>query len=425
MESNTKVKQQTVSILSLALFTVFVTGVSLRLVNFHISRRSPDELIYTSQARIIAKNGIQGTKELVVAYLKESRLWIYPPPTRIGYLIPLSAFMRITNDTNESAGAKLSFFFNLIAMGLLVIFGLKFFTPGGTLYALLFLSVSPMDIAIARRAWQDALLGCIGFFLIYICCEIMARANNRKRWYLLFVALGSWCILIKESGSIIYGLCALWVLWFLFYKERNFVSGSLLILGIVIGSFFSVALLAYACGGVNAIFAVLRHVKEAMPTNIYALEYQTGAWYNLLQGFWILTPFNALFCPLGMATLLHDTLRPNSKERADNKRRYAFVGLVFFSVSFVCIASLAPYCQSLRYVSVLYIPFYLISGYGFQKICYYLQPLLRSRLFYFVLTVLVIIVLGEAFFDYMNFTYFFNKQNLCDISIGLLKEASR
>jgi hypothetical protein len=412
-------------ILFILLFSVFEIGITLRINNLdNIAGRSADEKIYTQEAKAIVLHGWKGIKLLIQKYNLNKELWIYPPPIRVGYLWLLAGVMKMTNSMDEKVGTYISCTFSIISLLLLIILGLRFFNPWITLYALLFMGVSPMDLAIARRAWQDAMLGCIGLSLIYFCCEI-TRNTRKIIWYILFIVVGSYCLLIKESGMIIYGLCLLWLLWILFVKERSFLKGFIFMIVSGLGAGISLLALAYAAGGIKPIIAVLTHVKEAMPTNAYAIQYQSGPWYYFLQGFWIISPLNASLCVfaiveafLGSETLQKGTFLANGKNPS------AIFGIILFMITFMTITILAPYCQNLRYVSVLFVPFYLMAGLGLFYIASFIKLKMKNSFFYIAITFTIAIILMAAR-DYQNFQKIFVRTGIVDVSIRMVKQYSR
>lgn len=405
-------------VLPFLFFSVFVIGTVLRINNLgNVTVRSPDERIYTFQAKIIAQQGTEGIKILIKEYNSNKELWIYPPPTRLGYLWLLAGVMKMTNRLDENVGAYISCAFSIISLLLLIVIGVRFFNPWIALYGLLFLSVSPMELAIARRTWQDAMLGCIGLFLVYFCGEII-RNSRKITWYILLLVVGSYCLLVKESAAAIYGLCILWLFWILLIKERSFLKGFLLIIFSILAATLSFFVIAQSAGGIAPVIEVFKHVKEAMPTNTYAIEYQSGPWYYFLQGFWIISPLNAFLCLVGIAGIILSS--------ASNKGLYrrAIFGIVFFMIAFMAIAIVIPYCQNLRYVSVLFVPFYLIGGLGLWYVFSFVKVMLKESFYTLIAPIAMIIILVAAS-DYQNFKKIFVETGILDVSIRMVREYSR
>src|SRR4051812_9233051 len=96
--------------LAIGLSSLFVMlGVILRIANMSgVQSRSPDERIYTIQARALLGSGLAGARANVRAYLDHPQLRQYPPPTRVGYTFLVATVMRLTGIMDERAGAYLA-----------------------------------------------------------------------------------------------------------------------------------------------------------------------------------------------------------------------------------------------------------------------------------------------------------------------------
>lgn len=404
------------AILIILLFSIFTLGISLRLQNLgNVLDRSPDELIYTYQAKTIAAQGTEGIRLLVSKYNATENLWKYPPPTRIGYLYLLAAVMKMTNLMDTKAGVYLSCFFSILSLLILIILGLRFFNQWVTLYALLFMSVSPMSLAIARRSWQESLIECIGLLLIYLACKIM-RASNRIIWFVLFVLVGSYCMLIKSTGVIIYALVMMWLLWVILIKRRFFSRGFLLMALGAIGAGISIAFLVHATGGIPALKEVYTHFRGAVEASEYARAYASGPWYYFFQMLWMLTPLSTVLFFIGSIGALFLSV---------DKNREVILGIIFFIAALMAALFIGKeHSLNLRYVGVLYPHFYLISGLGLWYIVLFVRKKLENFSFSIVVTSIIAITIIAAVNDYQNFKRIIVKPGIKDLSIRLLRESS-
>lgn len=413
-------------ILPFLLTVILAIGIVLRVHSLgSVAGRSPDEGIYTFQANTIAQNGIKSFRSLVNSYNEDETLWPYPHPLRVGYLISLATVMKITNIKDVKAGAYLSCSLSIASLLLVMLLGLRFFNQWITLYALLFLSVSPMSLAIARRSWQEAMLEFIGALLIYFCCEI-THASNRKIWYVFFILTGSFCILIKLSGVVIYGLSLLWVLWVLFIKEKSFPKGFLVILSSTLGMGMSILFLLHLTGGVSAVKEVLTHLKWALQTSEYARNYGSGPWYQFFEMLWMLTPLNTVLVFAGIiGTFSFIKIQENNDTPSFMiKNREMYFGIIFFMTALMAALFLfKDHFLNLRYVSSLYLPFYLISGLGFWHILLLVQKKMKNFSFTVLSTYIMAALACAAVIDYKNFERIIVKSGILDLTIGLLKRS--
>jgi hypothetical protein len=72
-------------------------GAVLRVANLsNVSSRTPDEVVYTIQAKILLQRGQAGLRSLIAEYQEDPVARLFPPPTRFGYLWPLAAAMQLT-----------------------------------------------------------------------------------------------------------------------------------------------------------------------------------------------------------------------------------------------------------------------------------------------------------------------------------------
>ena len=413
-----QIKQLSLSVLFIAVLSI---GIGVRLNHLDFSRRSPDEGIYTYQANEIAGHGIDGTRKLIREYINDKSMWVCPPPTRIGYDYLLAAIMKISAVHDEMAGTYISVVASIGTLLVLVLMGLRFFNPQITLIALFGMCLSPMDLAIARRCWQDSLLAFCGTLYIYLCGELI-KNSKRKILYVPLLLIGGYCMLIKESGVVIFGLGMLWLLYEAVFKERSIFSAILTIAAGIICAAGSVFILVKVTGGISDILTILKHIKEAMPTNTYAVEYQTGPWYRMIEGFWILSPIFTILAFLGcIVTFLYGRFKALFfSEDVMNTR--VIRGIAFFVLSFIVITIITPYCQNMRYVSVIFAPFYLLGGLGLWFIiCLFRQ---NFNNFYFNITagVIGIALIIFAIRDYRLFKYMFLEREIVDLSIRLLRE---
>ena len=409
---------------TVSIFLTLSVGIFLRINNLNnVNYRTPDEVTYTYQATEIARFGTGAVKILVSEYNNDNRSWFYPSPIRIGYIGLVAVIMKMTHTLgDERAGAYVACFFSIIGLLILIAAGLKFLNPYITLFGLIFLSVSPMDLAIARRAWQDAMLGCLAALLIYLSCAITS-SRRKIILYALFVFTGSYCILIKESGTIIYTICLLWVLWMLSVKKRLFPEGVFLTTASILGGCLSITVLAYIGGGFPVIIEALKHHLGSIPNNQYALIYQSGPWYNLPLGLWIVDPVNTILCLIGTITALFNGVSNlKNLDEQDYEKRFAVPGIAFFMIAFLAITMLAPHCQNLRYLSVLYVPFYLMAGLGLWRFILFCKNRKNTLLFMIIAAAVFGIIITTAIGNYLIFKNLFVDVGLNDLSVNLLKK---
>jgi 4-amino-4-deoxy-L-arabinose transferase-like glycosyltransferase len=401
-------------------------GAVLRVANLsNVSSRSPDERVYTAQAKALLEKGQAGLRSLIAEFQQDPVVRRYPPPTRLGYLWPLAAAMRLTGERDERVGAYLSCAASMGSLFILALIGVRFFPSWATFFALLFFAVSPMELAISRRAWTDALVEFLGLSLVYVAAEITAD-SARRIWYLLFVVLGSLGIAVKEFGPVGYGLCAIWVLWVLLIERREWVNGAVLVAGGLAGFAITITWLAISVGGLSVFAKIATSFPSSNPANHYVIEYQSGPGYLLLRALEIMSPVAAVLGLVGLGVLLFSHRKLTLSHVPAEAANWPVVGwITLFMLAYLAFPMVLPHCLNLRYISVLFGPFYLIAGLGF----WYCASLCCNRLKTFdrrVFAGLAIAALSiGAVADYNRFQKIFVRDAVEDLSIKMVLDVDK
>jgi hypothetical protein len=401
----------------------FLLGAALRLSHLDIPKRSPDEWFYTFYAKTVMEKGTGSIKGLVKEYNSVKDLWIYPPPIRVGHIYLASAAMKIARSTDAKTVSYVSVASSIAALLLLILIGLRFFNPWVTLSALLLMGSSPMDLAVARRAWQDSLLAAFGIAMVYFACEI-TKNPKRRIWYPFFFLCGICTILIKESGIIIYSLCVAWLEWMACFRRRSFTDTAIIgILGLLsaAAAFF---ILANAAGGASNIIATVKNNLGSPGTNRYAVLYQSGPWYSYIQCLFIISPITMVLSGIGIVGLAL-ALRSLAFYASVGYRKEAVLGILFFALAFLAIAMVPRHMINLRYITVVYVPFYLMAGVGFWHIVCLVKKIFAGFPLYAAIIAIMALLVAAAVSDYRNFKKVFVEKRVSDLSVRLLKRELR
>jgi hypothetical protein len=183
----------------------------------------------------------------------------------------------------------------------------------------------------------------------------------------------------------------------------------------LLGISVSILVLGHVAGGIPRVLEVLKHVKDAMPTNTYAIDYQTGPWYRILEGLWILTPAGFALCIVGIVGVF----------LGDHHSKQGIIAkwLIFIILSFMLITIVTPYMQNIRYLSVTFVPFYLICGVGLWYLISLSKDFYKGWAFYVVIAIAVLALMLVSISDYQKFQRIFIKIGIRDISVRLLRES--
>ena len=290
------------------LIVILALGICLRLVHmFDVRQRTPDERIYTAMAAQVAADGHRAFPRLFQQYNATPQLWIFPPPTRVGYIATLALWMRLAQYSGVEAGAWLSFACSVGSMGLLwwMVKGGDASEPArpngvaltSGLVTLFVQATNPFEILIARRCWSDSLVGLIGLALLWLTLEI--RRDPSRLWpFAAFATVGAYGIAVKELLAVVFDvliLCNLW--WFLRCPSasRATAAGAFpaarperwIIPGVILA--VAAWLMCLSAGCATNFLAALRNMSSAVAANDYAWDYQNLDWWRWLAavgGMW-------------------------------------------------------------------------------------------------------------------------------------------
>lgn len=391
---------------------IIAFATTLRLASKPV-RIGPDEFVYTFQAAHIANNGMANYHQLVDHYISDKNYWVYPPPIRLGYLIPLSKIFSITQLHTAANGANLSTICSLGSLLILFFIAWRFFNPLVTISSLLLLSTSPMDIAIARRCWSDSLYGFSIALLFLICCQFFANEKPQKLLFFSLLVLGTYISIIKENGIALVIFFTACIVAAYIYKKKSLFEIFILPIAILCSISTGITLLTLALGGWQPLVKILSILEQAVYTNVYANVYQNGPWYLLFHALWIASPVSLiLFCLSPLAYFAKNT---NLQMRQNTT---CFITLMSLLFVLLLISSLAflPFLQNLRYFSIGFVPYYLLAGIGMQSLYSILERYNKRYLPFLMAAILIASIVK----DQNTFQHWKVKFEASDLSTKLI-----
>lgn len=389
---------------------VLIVGVVARFSYLNPAIRTPDEQVYALYADEIIQNGPLGLVNLLDAYAAEPVSWIYPPPTRAGYIYFLAFFSTWTNKTPREAGSFLSAVFSALTLLLFVFLGLRARTGVGLLVGLMFYAVSPMDLAIARRTWQESIMSFLSLVFFLISVRVAKKFACRSGWY-YFAILSIAALFMKETGFAMAGILAAGLCVY-FISQKRFRE-ALFVIFVETGAFILWFFFFWKMTG-NPLGAaeMLSHVKDSIPTNAYAVQFQAGSLRGLLEGLAAVSPGAFLLFLTGLAASL--------KRRGDGFLKAA----VLYANAWILFYLLVPYSVNLRYLSVIYFAYYLTAAFGATALWEGVRRIsvLRTRRAVWILMAAVFI--GLAMTDYANFRHLFINRQAIDLTTPVMSTQS-
>lgn len=350
-----------------------------------------DEGNYYQQAKIVSAEKLNGFEKIANNFISTPGLHDTPHPLRLGTILGAAVSIKIYD-----AFISLSFFslinFLILLAGTYVFIS-KYWGRSIALFTLLLLAVSPIELAMARRALMDSVALTTVAFSFYAFVLMLDVKRNRN--IVLFVVLYTLALLVKETALFILPFYTI-VLWHLkSTKEITFDEFKIVLLLVLpVALVGGIDVLVYGMDKVVAIVNII--LKE--PSQ-YSAMWGQGPWYRYLLDYFVLSPTSFLLAAGFIGVLSISPTR--------NRRTLLMVGLVIYLLFIYSFMS-----KNIRYGLLLDIPLRLFAA---SMLLLIEQHCCKKR-WVFGIGVLILLVL-----DLRQFNYFFITHHIYDpISYNLL-----
>jgi hypothetical protein len=290
-------------------------GALLRIMVNDVPAYSPaDEAHYVDVTRWLTREGLSAYPEFVSTYLERQTMWLSPTPLRWGYFSLTTLTCSLHAPCDGRTIAWLSTIAGIVSLLLTYALGNRLVGRTAALVATAVSIVSPLQLALGRRALQDEVY-CAAFLAafwtftrLFETNDQESKADIQRRWG-WFIAASTLAFSIKEAFVFPY---AAFVVLYLFARTVRHVKLA------EVAAFFAPPLLfclGFVLLGHNpgAIDDIVR-LHEASFTSDYSLRYQSGPAHRPLFDLFLLAP---LVCVLatGAMTKITERLRDGGRER--------------------------------------------------------------------------------------------------------------
>src|SRR3989338_7983591 len=313
-----------------------------------------DEGSYLQYAVRVAQQGPEAMPELFREYLEGARTrQYYPTPIRLTTIAMQAVGVRLWGPSFESL-QKISVIAFLLLLGVVALTISRMVGSSIALYTTLLLAVSPLHLAMARRALSDSLVATLT--LASFC--VLLRAIHQERW-----RLRTWC-----------GIAALYTLTFL-SREGSVTLAVLSLAALALGHrhphaqsrvaplcavsilplTLAATIVSVAAGGVATAWEALQITAASADSNAYALTYGGGPWFRYVVDLVLLSPGTVLLYLVWLGMLLE------RRERDDRQWAWALVPILM-------VALLALMTKNVRYALCLELPIRLGAVLALQRL---------------------------------------------------------
>lgn len=403
---------------------VVLVGTLLRTTLPPVRTYTPDEQTYTTFAAGLSESGLGQYGRTVREFAKDSTLAELPPPTRAGFLVLAAAAMKLIGSDTPRAIVALSTAASVLVLVAAVLAAGLLASSGAAAITAVLLAVSPMDLAIARRAWQDDVFALCGAAIL---AAVAWRASRRRfesnaagrreaatrstaAPTIAFFALSGWALLVKESALPLLALGTALLAWWS-WREGG-VRAALPILGGFVVTLGAITGLLAGLAGWAPVARTWQAFLSSPATNAYVRKYQTGSPLYYAQGLLILQPLAAV---LGAAGTAIGVARPRWLAARSEASRRALFALAVMTAGFVVITVLLP-VKSLRFLSPAVAPAALLGAAALVAGLRALRTRTSTATFRFATAAVTVVLAFAAWQDLRRFYDLFVRRAIPDLA---------
>ena len=399
---------------------ILLVAIILRLANFDVPERSPDEGLWTEFGANIAREGPAWVTRLTHDFNRDADVE-YPWQQRIGFTCLIGLAMRVSGDSTVRTAEAVSALSSVALVAVTGVVALEFLGPWVAVMAMLFLAVSPLDLALARRAWQDDVMALVTLLMVWAFLRHASRGGRGSA--VAFFVISAYALLVKESAVIAFGLGTLGLALVAWRRSRGWKQPLLVLTAGAAAALFALGMVVAVSGGWAELRRTLELGREALAPDDYLRKYQMGGVGYYVTGLRILQPVPFLLGALGaaLAVLRYPFVAPGV---AGARARGALVALGWLVLGFGAVA-FSYYSKNLRFLSPIYAPVCLLAAALVWSGLASLRARAPRPVALAGAIAVVIALAASAVLDARRFDHYFNELQVQDLATPWFTQADQ
>ena len=302
-----------------------------------------DDGFYMRYMQAVHERGLSAFPGLFEKWNADEASWIFPPPSRIGFIVVSALWAGLFGPTLFALQA-LSITSHLLGSLVNYLFARRHLGEPRALYVGVLWAWSPLLMGLSRLALTDSFIALCTSLTVWLFIELVQAPASRRRLMAFAVAL-AFMVLVKELTVLLTVPFIAFVLIERFWRREPLEVPTFLaafaLPGIVVAS-----LLVLAAGGLPGLLESWRIVLGSPATNTYAIRLGSGPWFRYLIDYLCLSPATTLLA-LAFAGVLAVRLRSGRYDRL----------LVFMALLVGCfLFEFSCFTKNVRYAVVLELP---------------------------------------------------------------------
>lgn len=388
--------------LLLVAFAAAIVGSTLHGVAF---QAQADEGVYLHYATRIAQEGLPAFPGLFQDFLEHAaNRQYFPSPLRLFTILLGAAAVFLGGPTFGSL--QLLSLLSFLALLVLVFTQVRrAIDESAATWTTLLLAVSPLHLAMARRALADSLIATL--LVASLCLLIRTWTAEKPKAAQWWAVSGAYLVtfLTKEGTTLLVPISLAFLGWRAIYQRRRPSLLSLCAVSLVplVGALLLVSL---AAGSFATAWRTLVLTVRSAQTNTYALQYGAGPWFRYLIDYLLLSPWTTLLYLMWLGVLV------GARVRNEWVWAWALIPVLFLGLS-------SPVTKNVRYALVLETPMRLSAVLLIKHLA---DQKGKGR---WALLKVALPILAFAWMDLVTFTRFFVTQGIYDPVSFVLLSAHR
>ena len=302
-----------------------------------------DDGFYLHYMKSVHAGGLSVFPSLFETWNATQAWWIFPPPSRIGFIVASALWANLFGATFEALHT-LSLVSHLVLCVVNYGFARRHLGAWKALLLGLSIAFSPLLMGVSRLALTDSFNALCMTTTVWLFVGLSKDPGKFARGIPFMIAL-TWMVLTKELSVLL----VVPFLAFLAYERfvrgepRNWVHFAL---WFAIPGLAVLASFLLAAGSTTRLLETMRIVLASPATNEYAIQYGRGPWFRPIVDFLLFSPGPTLLAIAGLGAML---LRWRSGVYDRTSALFALVaGLFVLELSF--------FTKNIRYMVVLELP---------------------------------------------------------------------
>lgn len=334
------------SIVPLVLFALalaIATALVARSLSHAVVDPKSDDGYYLAYMRSVHEQGLGVLPKLFANWNADPHAWIYPPPSRVGFVV-VSALWASIFGVSYASLQYLSLASYVAGALVTYVYARRSFGEPKALFIGALWLFSPLLMGLARLALTDSFIALCMSVCAWSFLELVEHPGRSRR-RIVFMAAFGFTVLVKElSVLLVVPFAALVLIENFWRKEERSLATYALVLALP--GAIVLPIFAAAAGGFATLLETTRIVLASPATNDYAIQYGSGPWFRYLVDFLCLSPWTTLLA-IAYLGVLAARLRAGEYDR-----RLVFLALIaialFFEYSF--------FTKNVRYAVLVELP---------------------------------------------------------------------